>query len=306
MKVGSLRPSDAEARIRRAIASLYRTLENNRFTRMPWAVIQTFSTARGALLAGSMAYYTFLSLLPLLMVGGFIVGSLAEGSAGLRQALSGAIDELFPGARGRELLRQLIDARVAFGVFGLLTVAYAGSGFVGALTSCLNHMWSVSSGRNPVGQKLLNLLGAVLLALVLLVSVGLTIWVTALARTVLGNDARPAVWVLDAIASPLSMFGVLMLLYLLLPARSLSWRSQVPGALFGTISIELLKRVFAFWAENSTGVEELPRSLLSVVLLLVWLGFFGQVILYGASLNVVRDRKRRGVSLFPAEYHVDH
>jgi uncharacterized BrkB/YihY/UPF0761 family membrane protein len=76
------------------------------------------------------------------------------------------------------------------------------------------------------------------------------------------------------------------------------------GAIVGALSIELLKRAFAFWAENSAGISVLPRSLVSVVLLLVWLGFFGQVILYGAAINVVRDRKRRGVSLFPPDREI--
>jgi uncharacterized BrkB/YihY/UPF0761 family membrane protein len=37
----------------------------------------------------------------------------------------------------------------------------------------------------------------------------------------------------------------------------------------------------------------------SVTLLLVWLGFFGQLILYGAALNVVLDRRRRGEPIMP-------
>jgi uncharacterized BrkB/YihY/UPF0761 family membrane protein len=36
-----------------------------------------------------------------------------------------------------------------------------------------------------------------------------------------------------------------------------------------------------------------------VVLLLVWLGFFGHLILYGAAINVVRDRQQRGEPLLP-------
>ena len=95
------------------------------------------------------------------------------------------------------------------------------------------------------------------------------------------------------------IFFVLLVLYRMLPARSLSWRSQAPGAFFGAITIELLKQGFAFWADHSAGVAVLPRSLVSVVLLLVWLGFLGQAILYGAAMNVVADRRRRGESLFP-------
>jgi uncharacterized BrkB/YihY/UPF0761 family membrane protein len=92
---------------------------------------------------------------------------------------------------------------------------------------------------------------------------------------------------------------VLLLLYRLLPARRHSWLSQVPGAVFGGVGFYLLKRGFDFWASHSAGIGALPRSLVSVTLLLVWLGFFGQLILYGAALNVVRDRRRRGEPIFP-------
>ncbi|MCA1844176.1 MAG: hypothetical protein LC792_13520, partial [Actinobacteria bacterium] len=67
-----------------AVDALYRWLSRNRVTRFPWAVIQTFSDGQGALLSGSMAYYTFLSLLPLLMVAGFAVGAISKGDPGVQ------------------------------------------------------------------------------------------------------------------------------------------------------------------------------------------------------------------------------
>jgi membrane protein len=287
----------------RIVAKTYASLGSNRVTRIPWAVIQTYSAGQGALLAGSMAYYTFLSLLPLLMIAGSIVGLLSEGSQGLQNAMVGAIEQVFPGVSGRSLLNQLIQSRAAFGILGLITVAYAGSGFVGALTACLNRMWGVSSGRNPVGQKLLNFLIVMLLGTVLLGSVALTLWVAYLtSRVTRGSSAAPLAQQLELFASPISLFLCLMLLYRLLPARRLSWRSQIPGAAIGAIAIEILKRGFTLWAQHSAGVSALPRSLLSVVLLLVWLGFFGQVILYGAAFNVVLYRRRNGESEFPPEY----
>jgi membrane protein len=292
-----------EERLGRTVDRLYAWLGSNRVTRFPWAVIQTYSAGEGALLAGSMAYYTFLSLLPLLMIAGSIVGLLSEGSAGVQQALIGAIEQVFPGVSGRALLNQLIQSRAAFGILGLITVAYASSGFVGALTACLNRMWGVGTGRNPVGQKLLNFLIVILLAAVLLGSVALTLWVAYLtSRVARGSDAAPLAQQLELFASPVSLFLCLLFLYRLLPARKLSWGSQIPGAALGAIAIELLKRGFTLWAQNSAGVSALPRSLLSVVLLLVWLGFFGQVILYGAAFNVVRFRHKRGESLFPPQY----
>lgn len=292
-------PGRIQARIEAAIDGFYNKLCANPVTRFPWAVIQTFSKAQGALLAGSLAYYTFLSLLPLLMIAGFLVGTLLHGSQDLQDAMVTAVKRLFPGIQGAQILQQLIETRAVFGLIGLITVSYAGSGFVGALTASLNQMWEVKTGRNPVGQKLLNYLVILLLGAVMLGSTGLTIWTAYLTRVALGARAAPAARFLEVIASPLSLFFVLLLLYRLLPARRLSWRSQIPGAVAGAVAIELLKRGFTFWAQHSAGVAVLPRTLLSVVLLLVWLGFFGQAILYGAALNVVRDRRRRGAPLMP-------
>jgi membrane protein len=293
------RAARAEARIERAIAHLYHWLGHNRVTRLPWAVVQTFSRAQGALLSGSMAYYTFLSLVPMLLLAGFVIASIARSNPQVREAVSTAVGQLLPGVQGKDMVNQLVGSRVAFGVFGLLSVAYAGSGFVGAMTACMNQMWGVETGRNPVGQKAFNILIVILLSAVLLGSVGLTVWVGYAARAVLGNDAGPLLRLTGQLASPFSMLVLLLLLYRLLPARKLSWLWQVPGAALGALGVEVLKRGFALWTERSAGVAALPRSLLSVVLLLVWLGLFAQLVLYGAALNVVLDRRRRHVSLIP-------
>jgi membrane protein len=185
-------------------------------------------------------------------------------------------------------------------VFGLLSVAYAGSGFVGSMTACMNRMWQVPSGRNPVGQKIVNILIVMMLGTVLLGSALLTIWVSATAQRTLALEATsPVISMIEELAGPTSMGIVLLLLYRFLPARKQSWLRQVPGAVFGAVGFYVLKRGFDFWANQSAGIGALPRSLVSVVLLLVWLGFFGQLILYGAALNVVLDRRRRGEPILP-------
>lgn len=289
-----------ERRLARMIDSLYRTLTANPVTRVPWAVIQTFSRAQGTLLSGSIAYYTFLSLLPLLLVAGFIVGTASHADPAVERVLSRGVEQLLPGIEGREIVNQLISSRTAFGALGLVVTVYAGTGFVGSLTAAMNRMWELPAGRNPVGQKLLNLGMVLMLGLVLLGSVAVTVWVAYLTRSALGGDVRTATRLVDLVASPAALFLVLLPLYRFLPARSLSWRSQVPGAVLAAVGIELLKRAFAFWAQHSAGVAALPRTVLSAVLLLVWLGFLSQIVLYGAALNVVRDRARRGLPIFPS------
>ena len=299
-------PRGPEVHIEQAIGRLYRFLAGNRWTRFPWAVIQTFSRAEGALLSGSMAYYTFLSLLPLLMVAAFLIATFASPGPDARATVAEALNQVFPGI-GREVfdgvINQVVTNRAALGVFGLLSVAYAGSGFVGSMTACLNRMWRLPSGRNPVGQKIVNIIVVMLLGSVLLGSALLTIWVSATAQRTLDRFGVPrtssVISMIEEVAAPASMTLVLLLLYRLLPARRHSWLSQVPGAIFGGVGFYVLKRGFDFWASHSAGVSALPRSLLSVTLLLIWLGFFGQLILYGAALNVVLDRRHHGEPIMP-------
>jgi membrane protein len=296
-------PRGPEIHIEQAIGRLYRFLAGNRWTRFPWAVVQTFSKAEGALLSGSMAYYTFLSLLPLLMVAAFVIATFANPEPEARATVAEALNQTFPGV-GTEVFEGVIDQVVqnsaALGVFGLLSVAYAGSGFIGSMTACMNRMWQVPTGRNPVGQKIVNILIVMMLGTVLLGSALLTIWVSATAqRTLELQPTSPIISMIEELAGPASMLVVLLLLYRLLPARKHSWLSQVPGAVFGAVGFYVLKRAFDLWASHSAGIGALPRSLVSVTLLLVWLGFFGQLILYGAALNVVLDRRKRGVPIFP-------
>ncbi len=292
-------PRRFEARVATLVSGLYELLSGNRFTRVPWAVLQTFSRAQGALLSGSMAYYTFLSLLPLMLIAIFVLGTVSQGDAGLRDTLIEAFERILPGMEGNEVLDELFQSRVSFGVLGAVMVGYAGSGFVGALTACLNQMWSVGVGRNPLGQKLINLGVVLLLGSVLLGSVAMTVWAAYLARSLLGGAQEQTARWIELIASPIALFAVLLILYSVLPARRLTVRSQASGAIAAALGIELLKRGFTFWAQRSAGMGALPRSLLSFVLLLAWMGFLGQAILYGAALNVVLDRRRRGLPVEP-------
>ena len=230
-------PRGPEVHIEQAIGRLYRFLAGNRYTRFPWAMIQTFSKAEGALLSGSMAYYTFLSLLPLLMVAAFVIATFASPEPEAQAAVAEALNQAFPGV-GTDVFQDVIDQVVAnsaaLGVFGLLSVAYAGSGFVGSMTACMNRMWQVPSGRNPVGQKVVNILIVMMLGTVLLGSALLTIWVSATAQRTLELEATsPVISMIEELAGPTSMGIVLLLLYRFLPARKQSWLRQVPGAVFG-------------------------------------------------------------------------
>src|SRR4029450_728327 len=105
-------PRGAEIHIEQAIGRLYRFLAGNRWTRFPWAVVQTFSKAEGALLSGSMAYYTFLSLLPLLRGAPLASAPFPSPDLEAQATVAEALNQIFPGV-GTEVFQEVIDQVVS-------------------------------------------------------------------------------------------------------------------------------------------------------------------------------------------------
>ena len=77
-------------------------------------------------------------------------------------------------------------------------------------------------------------------------------------------------------------------IYLLVPFKRPAWRQVWPGMLTATVLIELGKKVFVYYVENVSRLDAIYGSISSVIVLLLWLYFFGRVLLYGAEVMFVR------------------
>ncbi|MGI6579812.1 MAG: YihY/virulence factor BrkB family protein [Saccharofermentanales bacterium] len=99
-------------------------------------------------------------------------------------------------------------------------------------------------------------------------------------------------WVIDLITYGFSFFLIFSILYILYytnSRRSVGNIPSAPGALFATIGWILLSYVYSFYIANRASLSTLYGGLANIIILMLWLNFTIQILLYGAMLNYQRS-----------------
>ena len=229
-------------------------------------------------LAAAIAYYAFLSVVPLLVVG-VIVASTVAGDT-LATELVESLDEFLTPEAADLLESTLADAPGGGGVtvLGMVVLLWGALRVFRGLDVAFSQVYGTTPGASLVEQvtDALLVFGAV---------------VAAVGVTVVGSvllSLSPAG--LAGVGGSVSLLAVLPLvflpLYYVFPAEDVTLREAVPGAVFAGAGWTALGAVFGIYASQA-GMFELYGVLGGVLLLLVWFYFAGLVLLVGAALNAV-------------------
>ena len=249
-------------------------------------VHQRYGELSGNNLAAAVAFQTFVSLFPLLLVLVAVVGFVSANSdvdvAGriiANLGLTGDSADTIGNA-----VNTAEDSRRVAAPIGVIGLLWSGLGLVNAFQFAFNQAWQVEDrGIKDKAVGLLWLGGAVLL------------FVGASAVTTVINF-------LPGFAAPLGIalglavnFALWLWTFKVLPNRDVPWRNLVAGALVGAIGMEVLKVVGAIYVPRAVASSsELYGSLGVVFAVLVWLLFFSRLMLYAAITNVVRWERTVG------------
>ena len=94
------------------------------------------------------------------------------------------------------------------------------------------------------------------------------------------------------VMSAASTGAVIACSYILMPYRRANWKMIWPGLITATILLELGKKVFVFYVDNSSSMDAIYGPISSIIVLLLWLYFFARVLLFGAEVNYVYRRRQ--------------
>jgi membrane protein len=250
------------------------------------AILRRYFGSRGPHLAAMLAYYALLSLFPFVFLAVSLVSAIgrpAETSAFLRD-----LSHVLPGASAPDLARYVrsLEANVAeIGLIGGFGLLWSSLGFLSALESGLNVIYGLPN-RGFLHQKLtvLGLFATALIGLLL----GLTIVVTS--QTALSDIAPDlsnyAAWRIGGglAISTLTTFAFLLLVYRTLPNTELRTRQVLPGALVGTVLLQVTFESLPIYVRSVEGLPAL-KVFGGVVVLLVWLYLMGNVVLIGGAVT---------------------
>jgi membrane protein len=248
-------------------------------------------------MAASIAYFSFFSLFPLLV--GVVAGaSLFLDRVEIQSRLDRMLSGDFPGSADflRTNIEALTEQRGAASIASVLGLLWSASKMFGAMNRGINLAFGVPKRHSFYLSRLRYFAMTVGMSLLLLVAVGVSTavdLVTQLDLTRFGFDGTLFSSLGGRVASIVSVFVTVILIYKLVPYERPAWRDILLGALAATLLFELGKALFVLYLGNVGNLEAVYGSLTSVIVLLLWLYFSARVLLFGAEICAVRidDRK---------------
>jgi membrane protein len=251
--------------------------------------------------SASVAFYTLLSLAPLLVVTVTIAGyaygrndAQGELGAGLRNLVG---PDVAPGIQ--TLLtspRKPLSGFIAV-VFGTLTLLFGASSILTELRDALNAMWHVPVQRSGshlgtvwrLGKERIYSFAMIIgLGALLLISLVLSTWIGAIEK-VLGLQTLASGYFVHAstfLLSGLLIAFVFAAVYKLIPKVRLDWREVTIGGAVTSLLFILGKQLIALYMAR-VNLGSAYGAAGSLLVVLVWVYYSAQVFFFGAEFTKV-------------------
>ncbi len=261
---------------------------------------------RAPSMGAAIAYYTVFSLAPVLIlviaVAGLVFG---------KQAAEGALSDQIAALVGREsagavqaLLRSASGTAsgIIATIAGLGALVLAATGVFGEIQAALNIIWKAPPARSAgawqlVKKRLRSLALIVAIGFLLIVSLALSAALEAFSGYL--ERLLPGLpFVLDSLDFLLS-FGMTTILFAMifkiLPDAAVEWQDVWLGAA-ATALLFAIGRHFISLYIGTSGVSSVYHAAGALVLLLVWIYYSAQILLFGAEFAKANGDRRRAKS----------
>lgn len=258
-----------------------------------------FTRSDNLTFAASIAYYSLLSLFPLLVILLTVVDAVVPGPRG--EVLRVLVENLLPGNLDY-LAGQIEGFRppLQVSVVGMGVALWASMGVFGAITSAVNHAWGVDEPPGFLRHKLIafvmlmaaGLLFASAVALVSAVQVVESSWFADVLQRFPGWNA------LQGLAyryAPTPMFIlVLGLIYYYVPTAKVRLRDVWFGAVLAGLLWRMAFEAFSYYYRGASRFS-VEGSVASIIVALVWIYLSAVILLYGVEVTAAYARLRQRI-----------
>lgn len=271
---------------------------------------QEWNEDKAPRLAAALAYYTAFSITPLLIVVIAIAGLVAG-----QDAVRGRLQYQIADAVGVQAAGAIQDMLANFNqpssnllatVIGIVTLLLGAAGLLGQLQDALNTVWEVAPKPN---QGLLATLRQRFISFTMVLGIGFVLMVSLVVSAVVSAVGSliavhlPGQETLLQVVNLVISFGVITLLfaaiYKVLPDVNISWRDVWMGAAVTALLFTIGKYLLGLYL-GSSSVASGYGAAGSFVLLLLWIYYSAQILLFGAEFTQVYAR-RYGTRIEPSK-----
>jgi membrane protein len=260
-------------------------------------------------LAAALAYYSLLSLAPLLVITVAVAG-LVFGQDAARGRLTAELSTLLgseaaAGVQAVMASAQSPESGFVSTLVGVVTLFIGASGMFAELQAALNTVWEVAPkpGRGFFGE-----LKSRFLSFAMVISVAfllLTSLVLSAVLSIVGSAAAPllpggeTVWQIANFGVSFAVVtGLFALIFKYVPDVEIRWADVWIGAAVTALLFTLGKLVLGLYLGHAA-VGSSYGAAGSLIVLVVWVYYAAQILFFGAEFTQVQAR-RRGRDLRPA------
>ncbi|MEJ7601299.1 MAG: YihY/virulence factor BrkB family protein [Kofleriaceae bacterium] len=260
-------------------------------------------------LAAALAFYTLLSLAPLLIVAVSVAG-LAFGEEAARGELTTQLQAMV-GTEGAEAVSNILanakstSSGVIGTIVGTVVLLFGASGVFGELQSALDEIWEV---KPKPGRGVKGFLRDRFFSLTMVLGVGFLLLVSLVLSTALAvvgsffSSTLPGgalVWQVVNFVISIGVFTLLFaLIFKVIPDVKIAWGDVWIGALVTAVLFTLGKLGLGIYLGRASVTSPFGAAG-SVVLLVIWTYYSAQILFLGAEFTQVYAR-HRGSRITPA------
>lgn len=263
--------------------------------------ITEWNEDKAPMLAAALAFYTILSLSPLLVIVIAIAG-LIFGESAAQEELIGQIRD-FMGTEMANSIQGFIQrsskpsGNIIAMIIGIVTLVLGSSLVFKQMKDALNVIWNVPAN---VSRGVKGMVLDRLIAFLMVVGAGLLLLLSLLANAILTglsaslNEAIPEsvnVWqYVNGIISLGLITVIFAIIFKVLPDVRVRWRDVWVGAAVTSVLFNISKFLIGLYLGHSS-LSSTYGAAGSLVLILLWVYYAAQIFLFGAEFTQVYTRK---------------
>jgi membrane protein len=300
-------------RLKRLAAEADAWLLRHRWTRVLRRAVLGFLQHEALQNAGSMAYFSILSVFQLLVLG-VVVLSYFVGEGGARQFI---IEQVRAGSpldtsTIGSVIDAVVESRGGISLFGLIFLVWGALGVFSAVNQGVSRAFSAASPRPFWQDKLVGLLLMIVTGLLGVASmvIGIVTGIVQSAAAEVVAGVPGGYLALSAIGFALPLLLILaafLVLYRVVPNRPVTLREVWPGAVAATLLWTVLRIGFTYYATQIANYDTAFGPISAAISLLVFLYFASVIVLLGAEIaraNVLEDEAQEALAA-QASWHGD-
>jgi len=243
-------------------------------------------------LASQLAYYLVLSFFPfmlfLMTLIGFSKLSSNEILEGLSVMLPKSILELT-----QSTIREVFDKQYKglLGISILLMIWTASSAFKAVIKS-INKAYNFNEDRSFIKISIISMMGILALASIIMLVLAMLVFGNVIGNYINNTDSLYKIviilWnIFRYVFIFIVMLFIFVAIYMVSPAKKLTWKEVIPGSIFSTLGWGLVSLGFSFYIDNFNNYSRFYGSLGAVFILMTWLFLISIIFILGVEINYV-------------------